>query len=69
MVSSLWYVGWSVLACLLPPQGQIGVDCMARPPKEGEESYAVWKKETNAIHKALAERTRQMVAALNAVRS
>ena len=52
-----------------PPQGQIGVGCMARPPKEGEESYAVWKKETNAIHKALAERTRQMVAALNAVRS
>jgi alanine transaminase len=48
-------------------QGQIGVDCMVRPPKEGEESYAVWKKETDTIHKALAERTRQMVAALNAV--
>lgn len=48
-------------------QGQIGVDCMVRPPKEGEESYALWKKETDTIHKALAQRTAQMVAALNAV--
>lgn len=53
---------------LCPPlQGQIGVDCMVRPPKEGDTSYALWKKETDAIHKALAQRTGQMVTALNAV--
>ncbi|KAF8119302.1 pyridoxal phosphate-dependent transferase [Boletus edulis] len=57
-----------VSVTLCPPlQGQIGVDCMVRPPKKGEESYALWEKESNAIHKALAERIRHMVAALNAV--
>lgn len=48
-------------------QGQIGVDCMIRPPKEGEESYALWKKETDTIHNVLAQRTAQIVATLNAV--
>ena len=57
-----------VSVSLCPPlQGQIGVDCMVRPPKKGEESYPLWEQETNAIHKAVAERMRQMVAALNAV--
>ena len=53
---------------LCPPvAGQIGVDSMVRPPKEGEESYALWKKETDDIHKALATRTRTMAARLNAL--
>ena len=65
-IIALMYKMVSVGLC--PPlQGQIGVDCMVRPPKKGEESYALWEQETNAIHKALAERTRQMVAALNAI--
>jgi len=51
---------------LCPPvSGQIGVDCMVRPPVKGEESYALWKKETDTIHAALAERTRVMAARLN----
>lgn len=47
--------------------GQIGVDSMVRPPKEGEESYALYKKETEAIHEALASRTKTMAARLNAL--
>ncbi|KAH7882918.1 pyridoxal phosphate-dependent transferase [Phlebopus sp. FC_14] len=51
---------------LCPPvQGQIGVDCMVRPPKEGEESYLLWKEETDRIHHALAQRTGLMAARLN----
>ncbi|KAF9224746.1 transaminase [Gyrodon lividus] len=53
---------------LCPPlQGQIGVDCLVRPPKQGDESYPLWKKETDTIHRVLAQRTSQMVEALNAV--
>ncbi|KAF8656755.1 hypothetical protein AX16_002434 [Volvariella volvacea WC 439] len=53
---------------LCPPlSGQIGVDCMVRPPKPGDESYALWKKETDTIHAALASRTRLMAERLNAL--
>ncbi|KAF8912651.1 pyridoxal phosphate-dependent transferase [Mucidula mucida] len=53
---------------LCPPlSGQIGVDCMVRPPKEGEESYALWKKETDTIHHALRTRTKLMSQRLNAL--
>ncbi|KAJ6562376.1 alanine aminotransferase [Mycena capillaripes] len=51
---------------LCPPiSGQIGVDSMVRPPKEGEPSYKLWKEETDTIHAALAERTRVMARRLN----
>ena len=51
---------------LCPPvSGQIGVDCMVRPPKVGSPSYALWKKETDAIHAALASRTKVMAERLN----
>ncbi|KAL0581682.1 alanine transaminase [Marasmius crinis-equi] len=51
---------------LCPPlQGQIAVDMLVRPPKEGEESYALWKKETDTIHDALASRTHVMAERLN----
>jgi len=53
---------------LCPPlSGQIGVDCMVRPPKEGEESFRQWKEETDSIHKALAYRTKIMAEKLNAL--
>ncbi|KAJ6481955.1 alanine aminotransferase [Mycena sanguinolenta] len=53
---------------LCPPiGGQIGVDSMVRPPKEGEPSYALWKSETDAIHAALASRTKIMAQRLNAL--
>ncbi|KAJ7236866.1 hypothetical protein B0H12DRAFT_1075726 [Mycena haematopus] len=38
-----------------------------RPPKEGESSYALWKSATDAIHAALASRTKIMVQRLNAL--
>ncbi|KAF5384359.1 hypothetical protein D9615_003156 [Tricholomella constricta] len=53
---------------LCPPvSGQIGVDSMVRPPKPGDESYELWKKETDTIHEALASRTKTMAARLNAL--
>jgi len=51
---------------LCPPvQGQVAVDTMVRPPKEGDESYPLWKKETDAIHEALRSRTKTMADRLN----
>jgi alanine transaminase len=51
---------------LCPPlAGQIGVDSMVRPPKPNDESYPLWKKETDTIHAALAQRTNVMAERLN----
>ena len=51
---------------LCPPlAGQIGIDSMVRPPLPGQESYELWKKETDTIHAALASRTQTMAARLN----
>jgi alanine transaminase len=53
---------------LCPPiGGQIGVDCMVRPPKPGDESHELWKEETETIRKALAARTVTMATRLNAL--
>ena len=53
---------------LCPPLGgQVGVDCMVRPPRSGDASYALWKAETDATHAALAQRTKTMAARLNAL--
>ncbi len=48
-------------------QGQIGVETMVNPPKPGQPSYALWKKETDAIHAALASRTHFIAERLNAL--
>lgn len=51
---------------LCPPLGgQVGVDCMVRPPRPGDASYALWKSETDATHASLAQRTKTMAARLN----
>ena len=43
---------------LCPPlSGQVGVDCLVRPPQEGGESYAQWKEETEGIKNALRDRS------------
>ncbi|KAI0299399.1 transaminase [Multifurca ochricompacta] len=47
--------------------GQVGVDCMVRPPRPGDASYPLWKAETDATHAALAQRTKTMAARLNAL--
>ncbi|KAL5478369.1 ALT1 [Sanghuangporus weigelae] len=53
---------------LCPPvPGQVAVDCMVRPPKKGSPSHPRWKAETDAIHTALATRTKTMVARLNSL--
>ncbi|KAH9034995.1 transaminase [Lactarius pseudohatsudake] len=63
-IVALIYKLVSVLLC--PPLGgQIGVDCMVRPPRQGDASYALWKQETDTTHAALAQRTKTMSARLN----
>jgi alanine transaminase len=63
---ALMYKMSSVNLC--PPlSGQIGVDCMVRPPRSGDASYALWKAETDATHAALAQRTQTMATRLNAL--
>lgn len=53
---------------LCPPlSGQIGVDSMVRPPKPGQPSYPLYKQETDAIHSALAQRTKLMADRLNSL--
>ena len=65
-VTALIYKMRSVTLC--PPlPGQIGIDCLVRPPMPGDASYALWKTETDAIHAALATRTRVMAARLNSL--
>ncbi|KAJ7695514.1 hypothetical protein B0H14DRAFT_3100510 [Mycena olivaceomarginata] len=55
-VRALVYKLMSVGRC--PPLGgQIRVDSMVRPPKEGGPSYPLWKSKTDTIYAALASRT------------
>lgn len=57
-----------VSVSLCPPlTGQIGVDSMVRPPRQGDASYPLWKKETDGIHAVLAARTATMAGRLNAL--
>jgi len=63
-VIAFMYKVVSVSLCS-PVSGQIGVDCLVRPPKPGQESYELWKKETDALHAALASRTHTMAERLD----
>jgi len=45
--------------------GQIGVDVLVCPPKEGEESYPLWKKEKDGIAETLKSRSEVLVKAFN----
>lgn len=65
-IIALLYKMASVSLC--PPLGgQIGVDCMVRPPHPGDASYPLWKAETDATHAALAQRTKTMSERLNSL--
>ncbi|KAI0275729.1 transaminase [Russula aff. rugulosa BPL654] len=65
-IIALLYKMASVTLC--PPlSGQIGVDCMVRPPRPGDPSYQLWKTETEATHAALAQRTKTMAERLNSL--
>ncbi|RPD55426.1 transaminase [Lentinus tigrinus ALCF2SS1-7] len=65
-VRALLYKMSSVNLCP-PVSGQIGVDCLVRPPRPGEPSYELWKKETQTIHSALRHRTQLMAQRLNSL--
>lgn len=41
-------------------QGQIGVDLLVRPPREGEESYETYSREVDQIHETLKSRSQKM---------
>ncbi|KAN0065931.1 alanine transaminase [Thecaphora frezii] len=43
-------------------QGQVGVDLLVKPPREGEPSYPLYKAETEAIHRTLQARSERMAA-------
>jgi alanine transaminase len=45
----------SIMLCP-PVMGQCIVECMVNPPKEGEESYDLYKKEYDAIYEGLKKR-------------
>ncbi|KAK7683595.1 hypothetical protein QCA50_013433 [Cerrena zonata] len=65
-VRALIYKMVSVGLC--PPlSGQVGIDCMVRPPKPNDPSYPLWKNETDSTHAALASRTKLMAQRLNAL--
>ncbi|GAA5910081.1 uncharacterized protein JCM6883_000547 [Sporobolomyces salmoneus] len=42
--------------------GQIGVDVLVCPPKDGDESYPLWKKEKDGIAETLKERSEILLA-------
>jgi alanine transaminase len=46
-------------------QGQIGIDLMVRPPKQGEESYEQYNDEVNTIHKTLRHRSNEIAEAFS----
>lgn len=51
---------------LCPPvQGQIGVDIMVNPPKEGSPSFPLWTQERDSILNTLIERSRKMQSAFH----
>lgn len=48
-------------------QGQIGVDLLVKPPKQGEESYELYNSEVQAIHDTLKSRSEKMREAFAAL--
>lgn len=48
-------------------QGQVGVDCLVRPPQKGSDSYDVWEKEMSTILGSLRDRSLFMAERFNAL--
>ncbi|KAG9079159.1 hypothetical protein FRC06_007906 [Ceratobasidium sp. 370] len=61
-IRALIYRLVSVGLCSPLSGGQIDVASLVHPPKEGSESYPLWKKEADAIHAALAKRSRVIMS-------
>lgn len=60
------YKSLSVNLCSNLP-GQVMTDLMVSPPKEGDPSYALYKKEFDDIFESLTRRAKKLVAGLNAL--
>lgn len=50
-----------------PAQGQVGVDLLVRPPKQGEPSYELWSKEMSEIFHTMKERSELIARRLDAL--
>lgn len=58
----------SISAMLCPTVlGQAVMDCVVAPPKEGEPSYPLWKKERESVLKALNERAKMVANTFNSI--
>jgi len=47
--------------------GQILMDCMVSPPKEGDESYSTYKSERDSIYTSLKRRAEKLTKCLNSL--
>jgi len=43
------------------------MDCVVAPPKEGDPSYALWRKEKDAVLESLNERAKMVADTFNSV--
>ena len=57
---------WSINICS-NVDGQVALDVMVNPPKEGEPSYALYRAERDAILSSLKRRATQLCSALDAL--
>jgi alanine transaminase len=65
-VKALLYKIASVSLCP-PVSGQLMVEHMVNPPKQGEPSYALYSKEYQGIFESLQRRSAKLAAAFNAL--
>ncbi|CAN8072068.1 unnamed protein product [Agarophyton chilense] len=63
-MNELLYKAFSVSLCS-NVLGQFAIDLMMTPPKEGEESYALYKKETESIYNDLKVKAQKLCSGLN----
>ena len=65
-VKSLLYKVASVSLCP-PVSGQLMVDLMTNPPREGEPSFKLFQKEDMEIYESLKRRAMKLAKALNSL--
>ncbi|TPX57036.1 hypothetical protein SpCBS45565_g08290 [Spizellomyces sp. 'palustris'] len=63
-VKELFYKIASISLCP-PTQGQLMVDLMVNPPRQGDASYDLYKQETDAIYESLRNRASRLADAFN----
>ncbi|KND02133.1 uncharacterized protein SPPG_02627 [Spizellomyces punctatus DAOM BR117] len=63
-VKELFYKIASISLCP-PTQGQLMVDLMVNPPRQGDASYDLYKQETDSIYESLRSRASRLADAFN----